>query len=149
MGEVFYKRLLSFYDFVVVDVTNSAIASADTAIGGGTLTIQQGGQPSFAVTINSATSSLNEIVAAINSAEGNTGVEASIINADSGPVLVINANDVGTDNQVTISVDDVDTNNTDAQGLSQLSFDPSDIPGSNLTQANEYCCHRAIKRAIG
>ncbi|MDG2079207.1 MAG: flagellar filament capping protein FliD, partial [Pseudomonadales bacterium] len=64
------------------------------------------------------------------------GVEASIINADSGPVLVINANDVGTDNQVTISVDDVDTNNTDAQGLSQLSFDPSDIPGSNLTQAN-------------
>ncbi len=119
-----------------VDVTNTAIASADTAIGGGTLTIQQGGQPSFAVTINSATSSLNEIVAAINSAEGNTGVEASIINADSGPVLVINANDVGTDNQVTIAVDDVDTNNTDAQGLSQLSFDPSDIPGSNLTQAN-------------
>ena len=119
-----------------VDVTNTAIANVDTAIGGGTLTFQQGGQPSFAVTINSATSSLSEIVAAINGAKANTGIEASIINADSGPVLVINASDVGTDNQVTITVDDVDTNNTDAQGLSQLSFDASNISGSNLTQAN-------------
>ena len=118
-----------------VDVTNAAISSADTAIGGGTLTIQQGGNPSFAVTINSASSSLNDIVTAINESEDNTGVEAAIINADSGPVLVINAVDAGTDNQITITVDDVDTNDTDALGLSQLTFDAADIPGSNLTQA--------------
>ena len=87
-----------------VDVTNQAIVSADTQIGGGTLQIQQGSQPSFAVEITSAASSLNDIAAAINSADGNTGVEASVINADSGPVLVINAVEVGEDNAITITV---------------------------------------------
>ena len=76
-----------------VDVTNTAITNPDTAIGGGTLTIQQGGQGSFAVAISSAASSLNDIAAAINSADGNTGVEAAVINADSGPVLVLNASE--------------------------------------------------------
>lgn len=118
-----------------VDVTNTAISTPDTAIGGGTLTIQQGGDASFAVTINSAASSLNDIVTAINEAEGNNGVEAAIINADSGPVLVINATAVGSDNQITITVDDIDTNDTDTQGLSQLTFDALDISGSNLAQA--------------
>lgn len=117
-----------------VDVTNQAIVSADTQIGGGTLQIQQGSQPSFAVEITSAASSLNDIAAAINSADGNTGVEASVINADSGPVLVINAVEVGEDNAITITVSDVDGNDTDAIGLSQLTFDSLDLPGSNLTQ---------------
>lgn len=118
----------------LVDVTNTAITSADTAIGGGTLTIQQGGQPSFAVEISSVASSLNDIAEAINTAQGNTGVQATVINADSGPVLVINAADAGTDNEITILVDDIDGNDTDALGLSQLTFDPLDIPGSNLNQ---------------
>lgn len=119
-----------------VDVTNTAISSSATAIGGGVLTIQQGNQPSFAVEISSAASSLDDIVAAINSAEGNTGVEAAVINADSGPVLVINATDTGVDNQISITVADVDGNDTDALGLSQLTFDITDIPGSNLVQSN-------------
>jgi len=118
----------------LVDVTNTAITSADTGIGGGTLTIQQGGQPSFAVEINSVASSLNDIAEAINTAETNTGVQATVINADSGPVLVISAADVGSDNEITITVDDIDTNDTDATGLSQLTFDPADLPGSNLSQ---------------
>ena len=45
-----------------VDITNTAISSADSLIGGGTLLIQQGSQPSFSVTIDSANSSLNAIV---------------------------------------------------------------------------------------
>ena len=118
-----------------VDITNSAINSADSIIGGGTLIVQQGSQPSFSVAIDSANSSLNAIVAAINESVDNTGVEASIINADSGPVLVINAADAGSDNEISITVNDIDTNNTDAQGLSQLTFDVSDIASSNLTQA--------------
>lgn len=118
-----------------VDVTNTAISSSTTAIGGGVLTIQQGNQPSFAVEISSAASSIEDIVAAINSAEGNTGVEAAVINADSGPVLVINATDTGVDNQISITVADVDGNDTDALGLSQLTFDIADIPGSNLVQS--------------
>ena len=118
-----------------VDITNTAISSADSIIGGGTLIIQQGSQPSFSVAIDSANSSLNDIAAAINESVANTGVEASVINADSGPVLVINAADTGSDNEISISVNDIDTNHTDAQGLSQLTFDVGDIAGSNLTQA--------------
>ncbi len=118
-----------------VDITNTAINSADSIIGGGTLIIQQGSQPSFSVAIDSANSSLNDIAAAINESVANTGVEASVINADSGPVLVINAADTGSDNEISISVNDIDTNHTDAQGLSQLTFDVGDIAGSNLTQA--------------
>ena len=118
-----------------VDITNTAISSADSIIGGGTLIIQQGSQPSFSVAIDSTNSSLNDIAAAINESAANTGVEASVINADSGPVLVINAADTGSDNEISITVNDIDTNNSDAQGLSQLTFDVGDIAGSNLTQA--------------
>lgn len=118
-----------------VDITNTAISSADSIIGGGTLIIQQGSQPSFSVAIDSTNSSLNDIAAAINESTANTGVEASVINADSGPVLVINAADTGSDNEISITVNDIDTNNSDAQGLSQLTFDVGDIAGSNLTQA--------------
>lgn len=117
-----------------VDVTGTAITSADTAIGGGSLSIQQGGQPSFAVVISSASSSLNDIAAAINEAEGNTGVQAAVINADSGPVLVINATETGLDNEIVISVDDIAGDDTDALGLSQLSFNVSDPSVSNLVQ---------------
>ena len=118
-----------------VDITNTAISSADAIIGGGTLIIQQGSQPSFSVVIDSSNSSLNAIAAAINESVDNAGIEASVINADSGPVLVINAAKVGADNEISITVSDIDTNDTDAQGLSQLTFDVSDIAGSNLTQA--------------
>ena len=118
----------------LLDVTGSAITSANTAIGGGTLTIRQGTQPSFAVEISSVASSLNDIATAINNASGNTGVQATVINADSGPVLVLNTADVGTDNEITISVDDIDGDDTNTLGLSQLTFDPLDIPGSNLGQ---------------
>ncbi len=120
-----------------VDVTNTAISSANIGIGGGTLEIQQAGGASFSVSIDSTASSLNDIAAAINSAAGNSGVEATVINADSGPVLVINASEVGKDNEITIIVDDIDGDDTNAQGLSQLTFDINDIAGSNLTQSAE------------
>lgn len=120
-----------------VDVTNTAITSGDIGIGGGTLTIQQGSNTAFNVTIDSTASSLNDIAAAINDAAGNTGVEATLINADSGPVLVINASQSGKDNEITITVDDIDGDDSNSQGLSQLTFDVNDIPGSNLSQSVE------------
>lgn len=116
----------------IVDVTNTALDSADIAIGGGTLTIQQGTQPSFDVDISSASSSLNDIVKAINEAEDNTGVSASVINADSGPVLVINATETGSDNDISISVTDIDGDTEDSIGLSQLRFDAG--TGSRFTE---------------
>lgn len=118
----------------LVDITNTAVASAATAIGGGTLLIGQGSQPSFSVSIDSANSSLTDIANAINSAEGNTGVQVSVIVGDNGPVLIVSSTNVGSDNQITLTVNDVDGNDADALGLSQLTFDINDIAGSNLTQ---------------
>lgn len=116
----------------LLDATGSALADVNTAIGGGELTIQQGSQTAFTVEIDPTASSLTDIANAINNAEGNTGVEASVITADAGPTLVIQASEVGADNAISISVDDIDENDTDTQGLSQLSFDGVD---DNLTES--------------
>ncbi|NNC54696.1 MAG: flagellar filament capping protein FliD, partial [Pseudomonadales bacterium] len=118
----------------LLDSGGAALANTSTNIGGGTLTIGQGAQPSFNVDIDAANSSLNDIADAINNAEGNTGVQASVVNSDAGPSIVISASDVGSDNEIYVVVSDLDGNDTDAQGLSQLTFDASDIPGSNLAQ---------------
>ena len=39
---------------------------------------------------------LADIAKAINAANDNAGIQATIVNADSGPVLVLNAADTGT-----------------------------------------------------
>jgi len=116
----------------LVDATNTAVSDASTAIGGGELTIttQQGDQ--FVVTVDADQSTLADIAAAINAAADNPGIEATIVNADSGPVLVLNAADTGTAHQMTLSVSDDDSNNTDAIGLSQLAFDPNNSSASSM-----------------
>ncbi|MGB5325479.1 MAG: flagellar filament capping protein FliD, partial [Pseudomonadales bacterium] len=118
----------------LLDSNGAALANTSTNIGGGTLTIGQGSQPSFNVEIDAANSSLSDIASAINSAGGNTGVQASVVNSDAGPSIVLSSNDVGLDNEIYVTVADLDGNDTNAQGLSQLTFDSADIPGSNLTQ---------------
>ncbi len=106
----------------LVDITGAAITSSATNIGGGTLTIQQGTQTAFTVDISSSSSSLAEIAQAINSADGNTGVSASAVTGDSGTVLVLSADEVGVDNAITVTVDDVDGDDVNNLGLSQLAF---------------------------
>lgn len=107
----------------IVDITGSAITAPTQDIGGGTLTISQPGQGAFIVEISSSASSLDEIAAAINNADDNNGVSASVITGDTGTVLVLKATDTGSDNAITVSVDDVDGDDTNALGLSQLAFD--------------------------
>ncbi|MBT8150308.1 MAG: flagellar filament capping protein FliD, partial [Gammaproteobacteria bacterium] len=118
----------------LVDSNGAALSNTSTNIGGGTLTIGQGTQPSFIVQIDASASSLNDIADAINSADANSGVQASVVNSDAGPSIVLSANDVGVDNEIYVTVSDLDGNDTNAQGLSQLTFDVANIPGSNLTQ---------------
>ena len=115
-----------------VDATNATVSDTSTAIGGGVLTIttQQGDQ--FVVTVGANQSTLADIAAAINAAADNPGIEATIVNADSGPVLVLNAADTGTAYKMTLSVSDDDSNNTDAIGLSQLAFDPNNSSASSM-----------------
>ncbi|MAV75716.1 MAG: hypothetical protein CL691_03755 [Cellvibrionales bacterium] len=116
----------------LVDATNTTLSDASTDIGGGELTIttQQGDQ--FVVTIDPYQSTLADITVAINAATDNPGIEATIVNADSGPVLVLNAADTGTAHQMAFSVSDDDGNNADAIGLSQLGFDPNSSFASSM-----------------
>ncbi|HEY2734806.1 MAG TPA: flagellar filament capping protein FliD [Polyangiales bacterium] len=116
-------------------------------VGTGTLTINFGSYDSgtnaftendkrgaVTVAIDSAHSSLAGVRDAINAA--NVGVNASIVNDGTGNRLVLASSSTGTTNGLSISVADDDGNNTDASGLSQLAFDPTQAAGSgkNMTQ---------------
>lgn len=98
-------------------ITTSGFADTDT-IGDGTLTFTQGAD-SFSLTID-ATDTLTDIRDAINAANDNTGVSASIINVDSGHQLVFTATSSGLDNAITITAVDSDGENSDEFGLSRL-----------------------------
>ena len=84
------------------------------------------------VAIDANQSTLADIAAAINSGADNPGIQATIVNADNGPVLVLNAADSGTAHQMTVSVSDDDGNNTDAFGLSQLEYGQSNSSASSM-----------------
>ncbi len=80
----------------------TSYADADTSIGTtGTLEIVQGSS-SFQVTIDSSNNTLNGIKTAINDAADNTGVTASIVNTGSESILVLNADNTGTANQISL-----------------------------------------------
>lgn len=102
-----------------------------TQIGTGSLTIGNG-TSSFSVTIDGTNNTLSGIANAVNSATGNFGVSATILNDGTGYRLVFSPNDTGTAKAITIAVTDTgDSNNTDNAGLSRLSYVTG---GQNLTQ---------------
>ncbi len=107
----------------LVDVTGAAINGSDVNIGGGTLTLQQSGKAAFSLSIDPSASSLEEIASAINSATDNTGISASAITGDAGTVLVLSADQSGSGNTITVTVDDIDGDDSNALGLSQLAYD--------------------------
>lgn len=123
-----------------VEVQNVAVAQqlisgvqpdqfTDISIGdGGTITIDVNGD-SFAVVIGdgSGESTLNAIRDAINDAGDNVGVTASVINSDAGSQLLLESDEPGTSNTITVTVSDNDGNDTDTSGLSF-------IAGNNLTE---------------
>ena len=84
------------------------------------------------VVISNANSSLTGVRDAINAAE--IGVTASIVGSGTSHNLVITTNSTGAENSVQISVTgDGDGNNTDATGLSRLSFNAT-VGTSNVYQ---------------
>ena len=111
-------------------------AFADTTIttlGTGSLTFNNGnGATPFVVTIDATNNTLAGIVNAVNSASGNFGVSASIVNDGTGNRLLFSPNSTGAANAITVSVVDTgDGNNTDNLGLSRLSYTGV---ANNLTQ---------------
>ncbi len=108
----------------------AGFTDADTVVGTGELTITVGSD-SFTVTIDSSNDTLSEIGDAINAASDNTGVTASVLNVDDGfggteTKLVLTSDDTGTDNEITVTVDDDDLSDTNASGLSAFYYDPND-----------------------
>lgn len=68
----------------------------------GTLTIDVGGD-AFDIAVDTGNNTLEGIRDAINNADDNTGVTATIVNADSGQQLLLTGNDTGTANTISAS----------------------------------------------
>ena len=119
----------------------TGFADEDTVVGTGTMTISVGND-SFTVTIDSENDTLGEIRNAINNATDNTGVSATIVNVDDGSggtetKLILSSDDTGTANAITVTVNDDDSNDTDASGLSAFYYDTSDATTpERLTEIN-------------
>ncbi|MFC0155832.1 flagellar filament capping protein FliD [Xanthomonas dyei] len=98
---------------VVSLATSQKLASgaftADATVGSGTLTIGYGDN---SVTVDiSGTDKLTDIAAAINKAAGGKGVTASVVTANDGQHLVLNAVDSGTKGALTVSASDPSLSN--------------------------------------
>ncbi|HYQ23324.1 flagellar filament capping protein FliD [Stenotrophomonas sp.] len=104
----------------------SAAFSKDTHIGTGTLTVAYGDKTLSIEVSDKGT--LSDIASAINSAAGGKGVSASVITADDGQHLVLNAVDSGTKGAITLSTTGGNG------GLDQLTWDGT---SGGLTQTVE------------
>lgn len=96
-------------------VSNPFTGGSSATVGTGTLQLSLGGA-SFSVTINSSDDTVAGIAAAINSATGNPGIEASVVMGSDGAHLVLTSSLTGASN--TIQVTETDGGN----GLSALTY---------------------------
>lgn len=126
-------------------LSNTVLSSSSATLGSGTMTIELGSWSGSTFTNKSGSSAVNITVAAtdtlsdirdkINSS--NSGVSATIVSDASGARLVMSSSNTGVSNGFRVTVADNDGNNTDASGLSALSFtDPTSTTGpTKQTQA--------------
>ncbi len=99
-------------------LTSGAFADADAVVGTGTLTIAAG-TASFDVEITEDNNTLAGIRDAINQAGDNTGVSATIVNAEAGSYLIVTAEETGSARALTLTQAEGDG------GLSALVYDPA------------------------
>lgn len=95
---------------------------SEEAVGTGTLTVNIGPDSSFDIAIGDDNNTLAGIRDAINNAEDNPGVNASIINVDGGSRLVLSSEQAGEGNDITLNaVDDDAGDGADLTRLETLS----------------------------
>jgi flagellar hook-associated protein 2 len=100
-------------------LASTAFGSSSATVGTGTLTVGLGSS-SFTVSIDSTNTTLSGIRDAINNAQSNVGVRATIVSATDGAHLVLTSNKTGETNKITVST-------TSTDGLEQLTYNaPSD-----------------------
>jgi flagellar hook-associated protein 2 len=102
-------------------VASQAYTDSASVVGSGSLSFTQNGE-SFSVTIAEGEDSLSAIRDAVNNAEGNTGIAASIVTDQNGAHLVFSSSKSGVENAIKI---DVTPGALDSGDLSQLAFDPA------------------------
>jgi len=129
-------------------ISSSAFASADTAVGQGTLTIELGawgsgadagsftakaGSPPLTITIGPDDTSLASIRDKINGA--GAGVTATIVNDASGARLAIRSSSTGAENGFRITGTETAGDGNPGAGLAALSYDAAD--GATPMQLNQ------------
>jgi len=98
-------------------LASAAYGSSETAVGHGTLSISVGGDD-FDVVIDSSEPSLSAIRDAINTASGNTGVRASLLNTTAGVRVTLSSSKSGSEGAITVSTTGGDG------GLAALAYQP-------------------------
>jgi flagellar hook-associated protein 2 len=109
-------------------VSKNVASDGNTAVGTGSLTLSLGSQ-SMNVNIDSTDNTLSGIAAAINSASGNPGISATVIQGSDGAHLVLASALTGGGNTITVSTSGGDG------GLAQLAY--SSTSTGNYTQASK------------
>lgn len=126
------KAVAGSYSVEVRSLATAAKLASDpftdsqTAVGTGQLTLALG-DASFSLNIDSGDNTLAGIRDAINAAENNTGISATIINESGGSRLVLTGQDTGAENTITVTASGGDG------GLDSLVHDPSGSGTTNLT----------------
>ncbi|MEL7537865.1 MAG: flagellar filament capping protein FliD [Pseudomonadota bacterium] len=104
-------------------LASGAYTDANSAVGYGQLTIRNGAS-AFVIAIDQSAATLVDIQDAINNAEGNTFVRATLVNADGGTTLSLSALETGAGGELTIEASGGDG------GLSALTYDSGSDTGS-------------------
>lgn len=101
------------YDIEITQLAQAArvrsgdFTSSSDVVGTGTLEISLGSD-TFSLTIDSSNQTLEGIRDAINGAQNNPGITASVINVDSGTQLVLSSDKIGATNTISITATDDD-----------------------------------------
>lgn len=98
-------------------LTSGTFSDKDTVVGTGTLTITVG-TAAFNIDVTAENNTLAGIRDSINGALDNTGVSATIVNADSGSYLILTGENTGAANSMTVNQAGGDG------GLAALEYDP-------------------------
>jgi flagellar hook-associated protein 2 len=114
-------------------IASKAYADNDAVVGSGVLNFSQNGE-TFSVTIADGEDSLTAIRDAVNSAEDNTGVTASIVTDQDGAHLVFSSTETGLDNAIAV---DVTPSGTDTGNLNDLAYTAGNYAMTEKAEAKD------------
>lgn len=119
-------------------------SSEDDVVGTGSLTITLGGE-SFSITVDGTNNTLAGIRDAINDADDNPGITATIISTDSGTNLILSSDEVGSANSITTTA--VDDDGGDGFDLARLNAAENNANSQAAQNAIIYVDNQVVTRS--